>query len=76
MNLSTFYSTHGKNGKAENLKDYARFLDEPASFPDKLRKFFVVLVKFRDALSLLPDLSGRLGDNKIDNLFDPLAKRE
>lgn len=76
MNLSTFYSTHGKNGKVGNLKNHARFLDEPASFPDKLRKFFVVLVKFRDAPSLLPDLSGRLGDNKIDNLFDPLAKRE
>lgn len=62
--------------KAGNLTDYARFIDEPASFPDKLRKFFVVLVKFRDAPSLLPDLLGRLGDNKIDNLFDPLAKRE
>ena len=76
MDLSTFYSTHGKNVKAGNLKNYACSIDEPASLPNNLRKFFVVLMKFRGSPSLFPDSSGRLGDNQINNLFDPLVKRE
>ncbi len=71
MNLSIFYSTHGKNVKAGNLKNYACSIDEPASLPNNLRKFFVVLMKFRGSPS-----PGRLGDNQINNLFDPLVKRE
>lgn len=76
MNLSTFYSTHGKKCENRKFEGHACSIDEPASFPNKLRKFFVVPVKFRGSPSLLPDSSGRLGDNQINNLFDPLVKRE